>query len=179
MFVDHFVVMVLLFIKQKSACANDRRNNAHYCHVTLLTRWPESVKTKLHCLEISPRAALLYCSFCQWRPSPRLLPRSTRQSLLFAMATESLFKYMSAVSVTEVFQRPRRFCLLGRNTMKCVETHPTFRRNMSPPSPESKTNRQTRATAFLPTLKMEAECPSETYVYFQEDGAMMDYGFPL
>jgi hypothetical protein len=55
MFVDQFVVMVLLFIKQKSACANDRRNNAHYCHVTLLTRCPESLKTKLHCLEISPR----------------------------------------------------------------------------------------------------------------------------
>jgi len=33
---DQFVVMVLLFIKQKSSCANDRRNNAHYRHVTML-----------------------------------------------------------------------------------------------------------------------------------------------
>jgi hypothetical protein len=91
MFVDRFVVMVLLFIKQKSACANDRRNNAHYCHVTLLTRWPESVKTKLHCLEISPRAAPLDWSFCQWRVfvlrlhSFQLLGSTLDNNFLFVM----------------------------------------------------------------------------------------------
>jgi hypothetical protein len=65
---DQFVVMVLLFIKQKSACANDRRNNAHYCHVTLLTRRPSQSRQNYIVLRNRRgRALLVDGSSGEWR----------------------------------------------------------------------------------------------------------------
>jgi hypothetical protein len=58
--------------------------------------------------------------------------------------------------------------LLGYKAVWPVENQPTFRRNMSPPSSESK-NKQVSCSAYSSILKMEETCSSEKSDDFQRD----------
>jgi hypothetical protein len=63
--------------------------------------------------------------------------------------------------------------LLGYNAMHSVESQPTFRRNMSPPSSGSKNKPSNKISvkagwlAYFSTLLLEVTCSTETSVDFQ------------
>jgi hypothetical protein len=65
----------------------------------------------------------------------------------------------------------QEYYLLGYNAVKSVESRPTFRRKIYPPSSESKNKSskipaQKQVASRATTLKMEAICLSETSVDF-------------
>jgi hypothetical protein len=84
---------------------------------------------------------------------------------------KKFYKYMSSNTTKKKYVD--EFYLLGHNAVQSVESEPTFRRNMLPPSAGSKNKpRALLATsitlisflAYSFTLKMEAACSSETSV---------------
>jgi hypothetical protein len=98
-------------------------------------------------------------------------------SKLHSHLLENLETYLSTNTVRTILYVNNRvyevFRILGYNAVSSVESQPTVRKNISPPSSES--NNKPIKKLLLPvscflilaTLKMEATCSSETLVDFQ------------